>query len=453
MFPHLRSIGEPDEMEEERRLAYVAHHPGPGAALPHPRVEPHALRRHAVQPAEPVPRRDPRRARWRSIEQRRASRGGRTYGSGGYGSGRLRVGGAGVTSNRDRIVERAMRPAGRGPAKHGAEALGLKVGDDVVPRHVRRGRDPASSRAGRQGRGRHPVPRRRREAAAAVLGAAQEGLSRWTCWSSRRPRRRSGPRRTALDPGLPRRAAVRDRLPGPRPRAGRAAAGVRPARRGWPPRPRRRRRRRVRRRRRPPLRRAARPSSSACTSTRRAAGSGVGRALAAAAVRGGPAARLPAAPARHGRVDGGGHRHLRVARVRGDRAPTGTTPSPTPATSPSTSEPNGELARVPRPFDANIDAPVRCRWREPMGVSYLHDRLVPGDRRLPAPDPRLRPARSGVGRSGEAAWLRQGPAPPPGRRASLGARAPALSSAWSACPLRPLAPPSPPCWPPDTTRR
>ena len=35
-------------------------HPGPGAPLPHPRVEPHALRRHAVQPAQPVPRRDPR---------------------------------------------------------------------------------------------------------------------------------------------------------------------------------------------------------------------------------------------------------------------------------------------------------------------------------------------------------------------------------------------------------
>ena len=35
-------------------------HPRPGAAVPHARVEPHALRRHAVQPAQPVPRRDPR---------------------------------------------------------------------------------------------------------------------------------------------------------------------------------------------------------------------------------------------------------------------------------------------------------------------------------------------------------------------------------------------------------
>ena len=37
-------------------------HPGPAAPLPHPRLEPHPLRRHAVQPAEPVPRRDPRGA-------------------------------------------------------------------------------------------------------------------------------------------------------------------------------------------------------------------------------------------------------------------------------------------------------------------------------------------------------------------------------------------------------
>ena len=70
-----------------------------------------------------------------SIEQRRPSRGGKTYGSGGYSGERSSSrsgygsGGAGMSSNRDRIVERALRPAG--PAKHGAESLGLKVGDDV----------------------------------------------------------------------------------------------------------------------------------------------------------------------------------------------------------------------------------------------------------------------------------------------------------------------------------
>ena len=47
-----------------------------------------------------------------------------------------------MSANRDRMVEAALRSAGRGgtsaggtgtgPAKHGAEALGIKVGDDVV---------------------------------------------------------------------------------------------------------------------------------------------------------------------------------------------------------------------------------------------------------------------------------------------------------------------------------
>ncbi len=126
VFPHLRSIGEPKELEEERRLAYVAL----------TRAQEHLYLTHAWSrtlyggtqynppsrfldeiPEELV----------EVIEQRRASRGGRTYGSGGYGSS-----GSGIGANRDRIVERAMRPGGGGPAKHGAEAMGLKVGDDVV---------------------------------------------------------------------------------------------------------------------------------------------------------------------------------------------------------------------------------------------------------------------------------------------------------------------------------
>jgi len=125
VFPHLRSIGEPDELEEERRLAYVAL----------TRAQERLYLTHAwsrtlyggtqYNPPSRFLDEIPERL-VKAIEQRRASRGGRTYGSG-YGSS-----GSGVSANRDRIVERAMQPSGGGPAKHGADALGLKVGDDVV---------------------------------------------------------------------------------------------------------------------------------------------------------------------------------------------------------------------------------------------------------------------------------------------------------------------------------
>jgi DNA helicase-2/ATP-dependent DNA helicase PcrA len=125
VFPHLRAIGEPAELEEERRLAYVAL----------TRAQQRLYLTHAwsrtlyggtqYNPPSRFLDEIPERL-VEAIEQRRASRGGRTYGSGGYGSS-----GSGVSANRDRIVERALRPS-TGPAKHGAEAIGLKVGDDVT---------------------------------------------------------------------------------------------------------------------------------------------------------------------------------------------------------------------------------------------------------------------------------------------------------------------------------
>jgi DNA helicase-2/ATP-dependent DNA helicase PcrA len=125
VFPHLRSLGEPLELEEERRLAYVAL----------TRAQERLYLTHAwsrtlyggtqYNPPSRFLDEVPDRL-VEAIEHRRASRGGRTYG-GGYGSS-----GTGVSANRDRMVERALRPTGTGPAKHGAEALGLKVGDDVV---------------------------------------------------------------------------------------------------------------------------------------------------------------------------------------------------------------------------------------------------------------------------------------------------------------------------------
>src|SRR5690606_4885873 len=91
VFPHLRSIGEPDELEEERRLAYVAI----------TRAQERLYLTHAwsrtlyggTQYNPPSRFLDEIPAHLvEAIEQRRASRGGSTYGGygsygGGYGSG------------------------------------------------------------------------------------------------------------------------------------------------------------------------------------------------------------------------------------------------------------------------------------------------------------------------------------------------------------------------------
>jgi DNA helicase II / ATP-dependent DNA helicase PcrA len=143
VFPHLRSIGEPDELEEERRLAYVAL----------TRAQERLYLSHAwsrtlyggtqYNPPSRFLDEIPEHL-VKAVEQRRASRGGRTYGAGGYGSGGgsgYGSQGRGSSANRERMVEAALRAGQRptsqggtstGPAKHGAEALGIKVGDDVV---------------------------------------------------------------------------------------------------------------------------------------------------------------------------------------------------------------------------------------------------------------------------------------------------------------------------------
>ncbi len=161
VFPHLRAIGEPDELEEERRLAYV------GITRARERLYlTHAWARTLYGGTQYNP---PSRfldeipdALVRSVEgNRRASRRSSAYGSGsgggsgGYGAGRGRtpgsygggegwgttrrrsddddwsgaVIGSGGRTHRDEVIEAALKPTR--PAPSGADALGLKVGDDV----------------------------------------------------------------------------------------------------------------------------------------------------------------------------------------------------------------------------------------------------------------------------------------------------------------------------------
>ncbi|MET0490232.1 MAG: DNA helicase PcrA [Acidimicrobiales bacterium] len=128
VFPHMRSMGEPDELEEERRLAYV------GLTRAQQRLHlTHAWSRMLYGttqynppsrfldeiPAELV----------ESIEgNRRGSR--RTAGASRWEGSRPDPG-----AGRDRIVEQAMTP--RGPEPSGADSLGLRIGDDV--RHAKWG--------------------------------------------------------------------------------------------------------------------------------------------------------------------------------------------------------------------------------------------------------------------------------------------------------------------------
>ncbi len=134
VFPHLRSLTEPDQLEEERRLAYV------GITRARQRLYlTHAWSRTLFGGTQYNP---PSRfldeipaGLIHDVEgHRRASRGGRTYGGGWGRGGGGSFGGGGdrarhVATGRDRIVENALKP--RPPARSGAEGLGLKIGDDV----------------------------------------------------------------------------------------------------------------------------------------------------------------------------------------------------------------------------------------------------------------------------------------------------------------------------------
>src|SRR5215208_2129853 len=131
VFPHLRSLGEPDQMEEERRLAYV------GITRARERLYLSSAWSRTIFgstqynppsrfldeiPSELV----------KDVGGRRRQR--RSWSRGGGDDTDGRIIGAG---GRSRIVESALRGGRTPPPSTGAEALGLRVGEDV--RHTRFG--------------------------------------------------------------------------------------------------------------------------------------------------------------------------------------------------------------------------------------------------------------------------------------------------------------------------
>ncbi|MDH3679637.1 MAG: DNA helicase PcrA [Acidimicrobiia bacterium] len=123
IFPHLRSMTEPDEMEEERRLAYV------GITRAQERLYlTHAWARMIFGQTQYNPPS-------RFLDEIPAELLDEANGSRGHGRKKqLSVFGASGTAatfgGRDRAVDTALKP--RGPAPSGADSLGLKVGDDVA---------------------------------------------------------------------------------------------------------------------------------------------------------------------------------------------------------------------------------------------------------------------------------------------------------------------------------
>jgi DNA helicase-2/ATP-dependent DNA helicase PcrA len=130
VFPHVRSLGDPDELEEERRLCYV------GLTRAEERLYLcHAWSRMMFGTTDYRP---PSRfldeipaeliansGEERSGRGRRSSSGGSSSGGGGSGGG-------GLGAHRDAVVAAAMRRDNEVPqGARGAEGLGLRVGDDV----------------------------------------------------------------------------------------------------------------------------------------------------------------------------------------------------------------------------------------------------------------------------------------------------------------------------------
>ncbi|MEZ5179308.1 MAG: 3'-5' exonuclease [Acidimicrobiales bacterium] len=186
VFPHLRSLGEPHELEEERRLAYV------GITRARERLYlSHAWSRTIFGATQyNPPSRFLEEIPQRLVEaiegNRRSSRSGAWADSAGttsYASswGERPNRRSGISSerraaNRERMVEQAVAAGQAASSSAGAGPAGsFRVGDDVV--HGKWGEGGARpARQRRQDRDHHQLPLGGPEGAAAGLGAPQEGV-------------------------------------------------------------------------------------------------------------------------------------------------------------------------------------------------------------------------------------------------------------------------------------
>src|SRR5690606_28214945 len=134
VFPHIRALGDPDQMEEERRLAYV------GITRARERLYlTHAWCRmlHGSTQYNPPSRflDEIPAALMTEANGSRSSRSGRSSSAFGWSGSSSSSGSGAIGARRDEMVERAMRPSP--PQPSGAHTLGIKVGDDV--RHAKWG--------------------------------------------------------------------------------------------------------------------------------------------------------------------------------------------------------------------------------------------------------------------------------------------------------------------------
>ena len=138
VFPHLRALGEPRELEEERRLAYV------GITRARQRLYmTNAWSRMLYGSTQyNPPSRFMDEIPSQLLKHADGSRETRPAGRSSFGAGRDRDRdrwSPTVTRNREEMVERAISSGSKPgpPLGHGAEAMGLRVGDDV--RHAKFG--------------------------------------------------------------------------------------------------------------------------------------------------------------------------------------------------------------------------------------------------------------------------------------------------------------------------